>query len=697
MRFSATLLAVALLTPAVLAQRGTPPSASSTPARPGVDLTRLARIDAAVAEALTSKKLPGAVVLVGHRDAVVFQKAYGQRASVPAAEPMTLDTVFDLASLTKVVATTTAVMMLVEDGTLRLNDTVASFIPDFARYNKARITLRDLLTHMSGLRPDVDLGPPWTGHDEAIRLAIEEVPTAEPGRRFVYSDINFFLLAEVVAIASRQPFDQFVQTRIFGPLGMRDTMFNPPEAGRPFIAPTQRCTPLGDTCEGPEATMLRGVVHDPTARRMGGVAGHAGLFSTASDLAIFCRMLLNGGVGGGRRVLSPLTVARMIAPASPATEPNVRGLGWDLDSSYSSNRGEFLPLGSFGHTGFTGTSLWLDPATATFVVFLSNRVHPDGTGDVTPLRARVASIAASALTDITLADAQRLAWPRASQLAPATAAPPVQAPLTPVLTGIDVLRAENFASLKGLRVGLLTNHTGLRARWRADDRPAREGPGRDARVALQSRAWHSRHPRRGRSVVEGREDRAADPFALRPDAAAHRRDARGHRRRRHRPAGHRRALLHLHDDDGVCHGGGRAAQDQGDRAGPAESDRRRRRSKAQRSMRPAAGTRATSCRCRFAHGMTMGELAQLFNAENKIGADLTRRRDEGLAARRVVRRDRPLVDQPVAEHAQSLPGDALPRHRRLRGDEHLGGARHRHAVRADRRAVDRRAAARRSD
>jgi hypothetical protein len=205
--------------------------------------------------------------------------------------------------------------------------------------------------------------------------------------------------------------------------------------------------------------MLRGVVHDPTARRMGGVAGHAGLFSTADDLTKFCRMLLNGGaLPGGARILSPLTVARMTSPATPAIEANIRGLGWDLDSSFSSNRGEFLPLGSFGHTGFTGTSLWLDPATRTFVIFLSNRVHPDGRGDVTPVRARVASIVASAITDITPAAAAALMWPRHTFDSQTPAVPP-PAPL-PVLNGIDVLAAGGFAPLKGLRIGLVTNHTG---------------------------------------------------------------------------------------------------------------------------------------------------------------------------------------------------------------------------------------------
>ena len=265
------------------------------------------RIDAVVAEAIADKKLPGAVVLVGRGDTVVFAKAYGKRALVPAREPMTLDTIFDLASLTKVVATTTAVMMLVEDGRIRLTDPVASFIPEFAKYGKDRVTIRDLMTHMSGLRPDLDLGDPWIGYDEAIRLATEEVPTAPPGRRFVYSDINFFLLAEIVARVSEAAVRRVRARRaIFQPLGMRDTMFKPPASLRRASRRRKPCTPYGWPCEGPDMTMLRGVVHDPTARRMGGVAGHAGLFSTAADLAIFCRMLLGGGAVGATRVLSPL-------------------------------------------------------------------------------------------------------------------------------------------------------------------------------------------------------------------------------------------------------------------------------------------------------------------------------------------------------------------------------------------------------
>jgi uncharacterized protein YbbC (DUF1343 family)/CubicO group peptidase (beta-lactamase class C family) len=443
-----------------------PPSGAAKPAaapQSGFDLQRLQRIDAVVEQAIGEKKLPGAVVLVGHGDTVVFKKAYGNRALVPSREPMTLDTMFDLASLTKVVGTTTSVMMLVESGQIRLTDPVASFIPEFGRYGKERVTVRDLLLHMSGLRPDLDLADRWAGHDTAIKLASEETLTTAPGRRFVYSDINYILLGDIVERVSKTPLDVFVHDHIFVPLGMRDTLYKPSAALRGRVAPTQMCVGAEAPCEpgstaGDGPTMLRGVVHDPTARRMGGVAGHAGLFSTAADLAIFCRMLLGGGTVGSTHILSPLSIARMTSPASPVGEPNVRGLGWDLDSSYSANRGELWPLGSFGHTGFTGTSLWIDPATGVYVVFLSNRVHPDGKGDVTPLRARVASIVASSLVNVSPDITRRTSWTRQafeSQI-PAVPAPPAQA----VMTGIDVLRASGFAPLKGLRVGLVTNHTG---------------------------------------------------------------------------------------------------------------------------------------------------------------------------------------------------------------------------------------------
>ena len=320
--------------------------------------------------------------------------------------------------------------------------------------------------------------------------------------------------------------DAFARREIFEPLGMRDTMFLPPAGLRPRIAPTERCTPFGWPCEVPGAEMLRGVVHDPTARRMGGVAGHAGLFSTAADLATYCRMLIGGGAlagpgEGGRavRVLSALTVAKMTSPATPPGEKNVRGLGWDLDSAYSSNRGELFPLGSFGHTGFTGTSIWIDPATDTFVVFLSNRVHPDGQGDVVPLRARIATVVASALTDVPAS----VRGMRLTGAAFGPAGPAPAAPAADVLTGIDVLRAEGFAPLTGQRIGLLTNHSGLARDGRSTIDLINDAKGVTARRALQPRARHPRPGGRAGASRGATRRRACPCTPVRADPRARRR------------------------------------------------------------------------------------------------------------------------------------------------------------------------------
>jgi len=440
---------------------GSSGSARGAAAAPAPDGGRWQRLDELVNEAIHDGKLHGAVVLVGQRDRVLYEKAFGFRAIEPEREAMTLDTIFDAASLTKVTATTTSVMLLLEQGRLRLADRVATFIPGFERYGKQDITIRHLMTHMSGLRPDIDWSFEWQGYDKAIELAIEEVPVAAPNQRFIYSDINFFLLGHIVSKVSGRSLKQFAEENIFKPLGMTDTMFLPPENLRSRIAPTERCNPLGNPCVGPEQRMLRGVVHDPTARRMGGVAGHAGLFTDAHDLAIFCRMLLGGGTTNGVRILSPLTVAKMTSPATPANERNERGLGWDIDSSFSSNRGELFPLGSFGHTGFTGTSLWIDPKTGAYVIFLSSRVHPDGKGDVTPLRARIATAAAAALVDLPpFAELTMEMTGRDFGPASGGAVPGAARESQPVMTGIDVLRAEAFARLKGRHVGLVTNQTG---------------------------------------------------------------------------------------------------------------------------------------------------------------------------------------------------------------------------------------------
>jgi len=415
-----------------------------------------ARIAPVVEGAIARRELPGAVVLVGRGDDIIYHHAFGDRAVEPAREAMTEDTIFDVASLTKVVATTTSVMQLVEQGSIRLNDRVTQFIPEFGKNGKSDITIRQLLTHTSGLAPDLPLEVEFNGSDEAIRRAIELPPGAPPGQRFIYSDINFFVLGDIVRRVSGERIDRYASEHVFVPLGMRDTMFLPPESLRPRIAPTERCRPVAWPCGDASVAFLRGVVHDPTARRMDGVAGHAGVFSTAADLSKFCRMLLAGGRLGSVRVLSPATVAAMTSPATPIGMKDVRGLGWDLDSTYSSNRGDLFPFGSFGHTGFTGTSLWLDPRSQSYVIFLSNRVHPDGKGDVTPLRGRVATIAAAAVYSM-------------EDRGPETPAP--QSPASnlwrgrfraaiPTLTGIDVLESEGFALLHGKRIGLLTNQTG---------------------------------------------------------------------------------------------------------------------------------------------------------------------------------------------------------------------------------------------
>ena len=406
-----------------------------------LDRARLARIDTLVEEAIRDGRLPGAVVVVGHAGEIVYEGVFGARALDGPPQAMTLDTIFDLASLTKVVATTTSVMILVEEGRLRLRDRVVTYLPEFASHGKDRITVEHLLTHVSGLRPDLPLGEVFEGAATAIARAADEVPEANPGERFVYSDINFVVLGEIVRRVSGQTLDRFARDRIFQPLEMTDTGFNPPSSLVRRIAPTEPCAPLAWPCGGDGAVMLRGRVHDPTARRMGGVAGHAGLFSTAGDLARFCRMLLGGGALDDVRVLAPLTVARMTRVSTPLHLADRRGLGWDLDSRFSANRGDLFRFGSYGHTGFTGTSLWLDPASDTFVVFLSSRLHPSGGGDVTALRGRVATLVASAVSGNPAGDSGASVE-------------------TPVWTGLDVLREEGFVRLAGAHVGLVTNQTG---------------------------------------------------------------------------------------------------------------------------------------------------------------------------------------------------------------------------------------------
>ena len=468
----------------------------------GMSAEKLNQIDALVEKDIADKKLPGAVVVIGHKGKIVYRKAFGNRALVPNVEKMTIDTIFDVASLTKVVATTTSIMILVERGQIRLNDTIGKFIPEIADENVKKITIQQLLTHVSGFAPDFDLREKWTGRDGMLNALYKEKLRQPSGTKFVYSDINFIVLGEIVHRFTSygdnigwhdRKEDYFAERNIFDELNLKNSFFidvdNAEKTERksverlvkeedliPHIAPTENIkgqnSYLGSKFEGDDKTgnqILRGQVHDPTAFRMGGVAGHAGLFSTGDDLARFCQMLLNGGILDGKRVLSANTIARMTAPIVVSEDGATRGLGWDINTAFSSNRGELFPLGSFGHTGFTGTSIWIDRVSQTFVVFMSNRVHPDGKGDVTPLRAKVATVAASAIEDtpieaFRLAEdiyysqvaAQRLNWSRQS-LAGRNARAPSN---VTVLNGIDVLEKENFKSLENLKIGLVTNQTG---------------------------------------------------------------------------------------------------------------------------------------------------------------------------------------------------------------------------------------------
>src|SRR5437588_210491 len=455
---------------------------NSQPSAVGLSAERLARMDSIIRESIEKKELPGAVVLVARHGRVVWRRAYGARAVEPQQEAMTTDTIFDLASLTKVVATTTSIMILIEQGKVRLSDSLVRFIPEIKGGGRDAITIEELLTHMTGFAPDFDLRERWIGYDEAIKRLSREPLRSQPGTRFVYSDINYIALGEVVHRASGLMLDEFAKQNIFAPLGMRDTGFRPEAKLRARIAPTEKrrsqMNYLGDTGAdaGPEAEQwLRGQVHDPTSFRMGGVAGHAGLFSTAGDLAIFCQMLLSGGVFNGVRILGPMTIAMMTRPHVVAENGSARGLGWDIATSFSANKGDMFPLGSFGHTGFTGTSIWIDPASDTFVIFLSNRVHPDGKGDVGPLRGRVASIVASSIMDTTVAKAREESVNAAADLLASLARLNASRGTVnentvadaQVLTGIDVLERDGFKQLNGMRIGLVTNQTGRDAAGRS--------------------------------------------------------------------------------------------------------------------------------------------------------------------------------------------------------------------------------------
>ena len=421
--------------------------------------SRLSVLDPIITDAITQQQIPGAVLIVGHNGQIVYRKAYGSRSLVPHREAMTPDTIFDCASLTKVVATTTALMQLWEQGKFRMADPVAKYLPEFGRNGKQDITIRQLLIHYSGLPEDLDLARRWEGKDTAYRMAYEMAPDRPPGSAFVYSDINFIVLGALVERLSGESLDEYTAKHVFAPLGMKETRFLPPASWLPRTAPTE---------EDENHHLLHGVVHDPTARRIGGVAGHAGLFSTADDLATFAQALLDGGRG----VLTPPTIAKMTAPQQPVNGTALRGFGWDIDSPYSTNRGGLLPVGSFGHTGFTGTSLWIDPTTQTYIVLLTNAVHMNALpghekGSAIALRTKVATAVAAALA-LNPSDAEKM---RVATLTGYNemqgAARKLAVRNGTVKTGIDVLEEHHFAGLHPTKggnprsIGLLTNQTGV--------------------------------------------------------------------------------------------------------------------------------------------------------------------------------------------------------------------------------------------
>ena len=331
-----------------------------------------------IGDEIAEGRILGAVVGVGLNGRTVYRQALGKKAVMPQTLPMTLDTIFDLASLTKVIATTAAVMQLVDAGQLSLAAPAAKYWPTFGNEGKASITVEQLLTHTSGLRADLDLAEQWSGERAALMLIEKERPRHEPGAQFVYSDINFIALAELIKRITGTRLDHYSKQHIFALLQLHDTAFHPSSTKRPRIAPTERVN----------GELRWGKVHDPTAYRMGGVAGHAGLFSTVDDLGRFAEMLLSNGISGNVRILSSASVERMTRDHLLSGDVH-RGLGWDIASPYSSGMDKAFGGGSYGHTGYTGTSLWLQPATGTFLIILTNRLHPHGTGDVKLLRERL--------------------------------------------------------------------------------------------------------------------------------------------------------------------------------------------------------------------------------------------------------------------------------------------------------------------
>ncbi|GBE66744.1 putative beta-lactamase [Mycobacterium sp. MFM001] len=456
-----TALAAVLLTLAAAGCAAHKTVGGSAPATPtpagGPDFAPVSKL---ITDAITAERLPGAVVAIGHGGSVVFQKAFGSRTL--DGEPMTEDTIFDLASLTKCLATATALMQLYEQGKVAFDDPVQKYLPDFNTTNdpqRAKVTVRMLLTNTSGEGIDVNLQDPWglgrADKAEGIHRALTTSLQSGPGEVFRYSDINYILLGALLEKVTGEPEDVYVQRNVFAPLGMTDSGYLPPAkacgphavrgaaiawapgpqehacpAGTwstsllPRVAPTALDEEnSGDPSQNPDyGYLLRGTVHDPTARRMGGVAGNAGVFSTAHDVGIYAQALLDRLAGRPSEFpLKQATLALMTTPQQPGhtagqieaanearakTDPprypaikgqNLFGFGWDIDTAYSQPRGRIFPVGSFGNTGFTGTSLWMDPGSDTYVILLANSILIRGSTPISDLRGEVATAAAQGL------------------------------------------------------------------------------------------------------------------------------------------------------------------------------------------------------------------------------------------------------------------------------------------------------------
>lgn len=432
-------LCIGLLGPSCSLGQGLP---TVEPGEVGFRAERLQAIDGLMTRAISAGDFSGGVVLIARHGKIAYARAFGDRQVTPNREPMTVDTLFDLASITKPVATATSIMKLVESGDLDLDAPISRYLPKFGARGKEGITIRQLLTHQGGLTADNPLTDYERGPVFAWERICELTPEYKPGSNFVYSDVGYIVLAQLIERIAHQDVHQYSRRTIFEPLMMKDTGYLADESLRA----------RAEVTELRDGVWLRGVVHDPRAAALGGIAGNAGLFSSAGDLAIFAQMLLEGGAYRGVRILNADTVGRMTRPetipihrdeAAAGDSPQVtvtRALGWDHRSTYSINRGDFLSDRAFGHGGFTGTVMWIDPEWDLFYIILTNRLHPDGNGIVNPLAGRIGTIVVAAIDSSVEGSHARGS--------------------APVLNGIDVLRRDRFDVLQGRRIGLITNHTG---------------------------------------------------------------------------------------------------------------------------------------------------------------------------------------------------------------------------------------------